>query len=107
MESTSTIHLAAWLVSLLGGTAVPVLTGLATQLRATSGRKALIGVAMSAVVTVLAVIVQAEGTFVAEDALLLFATTFGAHVTTYYGFWRPLGGGAAPGALATADIGIS
>jgi hypothetical protein len=106
MEPASTIHLSAWLVALLGGTAVPVLTGLITKLQASAGMKAVVALLLSAVVTVIAVIVQADGTFVAEDVLKLFATTFVAHATTYYGFWRPIGGGAAPGAVATADAGI-
>lgn len=101
------IQLAAWAVALLGGSAVPVLTGLATKLQASSGLKAFVGLVLSAVVTVLAMIAQHDGTFVAANALLLFATTFAAHVTTYYGAWKPLGGGAAPGAKATADIGLS
>lgn len=107
METGTTIHLAAWLVSLIGGSLVPVATGLATKLSAAPGKKALIGVALSAAVTVLAYIVDQQGTFVPQAALLLFAMTFSSHVVSYYGAWKPLGGGAAPGAKATAEVGIS
>jgi hypothetical protein len=104
---TSTITLAAWLVSILGGTAVPVLTGLATKLQATPGKKAIIGLALSALVAVLAMIANGNGTFIVAEAVTLFASTFVAHVTTYYGLWKPVGGGAAPGAKATSEIGVS
>lgn len=104
---TSTITLAAWLVSLIGGAAVPVLTGLATKLQAAPGKKALVGLVLSAVVAVLAMIANSDGTFVPAEAITLFAATFVTHVTTYYGLWKPVGGGAAPGAKATENVGVS
>lgn len=103
----STITLAAWLVAFLGGTAVPVLTGLATKLQAEPGRKAIVGVALSAAVAVLATIVDGDGIFEPRTTLMLFVSTFVAHVSTFYGFWKPVGGGVAPGAKATAEIGVS
>lgn len=102
----STITLAAWLVSFLGGTAVPVLTGLATKLQASPGLKAIVGLALAAAVTVIATIVDGQGVFEPRTTLVLFVTTFVTHVTTYYGLLKPIGGGAAPGAKATADVGI-
>lgn len=106
MEITHTITLAAWLVALLGGTVVPILTGLATKLSATPGTKAVVGLLLSTAVTLVAAVVNARGVFVAEELAVLFATTFTAHVTTYYGLWKPVGGGAAPGAKATAGAGL-
>lgn len=32
---------------------------------------------------------------------ILFLATFATHLATYYGIWRPVGGGAAPGAATT------
>lgn len=102
----STITLAAWLVAFLGGTAIPVLTGLATKLEASPGTKAVVGLALSAAVTALATIVDGQGVFEPRTSLMLFASTFVTHVCAYYGFLKPVGGGAAPGAKATAGVGI-
>lgn len=102
----STITLAAWVVAFLGGTAVPVLTGLVTKLEASSGMKALVGVVLSAVVAVLAAVVQGNGVADPNVLIPLFIATFWTHVTTFYGWWRPVGGGVAPGAKATAATGI-
>lgn len=106
MELSTSITLSAWVVAFLGGTAVPVLTGLATKLRASPGRKAFIGLALSAVVAVAASVVNGGGVFELDKLIPLFVTTFLMHVSSYYGWWKPVGGGAAPGAQATAGIGI-
>lgn len=103
----STIHLEAWVVALIAGTVIPIVTGLITKLSATPGTKALVAFFLTAVVAVFDAIVLAGGTFVVRDTVVLFVTTFAWHVAAYYGLLKPVGGGAAPGARATADVGIS
>lgn len=102
----ASIHLEAWIVALLAGTVIPILTGVATKLDAAPGKKALVSLGISALVTVLNSIVYTNGAFVLRDMVVLFVTTFTWHAAWYQGFLKHVGGGAAPGALATADIGI-
>lgn len=102
----STVTLEPWVVAIIGGTLIPLLVGVATKLGASPGLKAVIGLVLVAVVTALNVIVTNNGTFVIRDVVVLFATTFVVHVASYYGLWKPIGGGAAPGAEATKNFGV-
>jgi hypothetical protein len=102
----ASIHLEAWVVALIAGTLIPLVTGLITKLSAQPGTKAIIALALSAAVAVLNAIVVAQGEFLVRDITILFATTFTTQVVTYLGLWKPVGGGASPGAKATAEIGV-
>lgn len=103
---TGSIQLEAWVVALIAGTVIPIIVGLITKLGAHPGTKALVAITLTAIVAILNAVVVAEGTFVVRDIIVLFVTTFAWHVATYYGIWKPIGSGAAPGAKATAEIGV-
>jgi dolichyl-phosphate-mannose--protein O-mannosyl transferase len=106
MEFSTKIELAAWVVALLAGTVTPVLTGLITKLNAHAGTKAFIAVLLTAGVAIIDAIVVAKGEFILQDIVILFVMTFTWHVATYFGVWKPVGGGVAPGARSTAEIGL-
>lgn len=100
-----TVDLAPWLVVLIGGTLIPLLTGLLTKQAASSGLKAAVSIALSAALAAVAPIL-ATGSFHPKETLVLFVGTFATQVLTYYGLWRPMGGGTSPTQRATPDIGI-
>ncbi len=106
VDVSTQITLAAWVVALLGGTVTPLLTGLITKLEAHPGTKAFVALVIAAFIAVIDAITLAQGTFVVQDMIILFTVTFVMHVSTYYGFWKPVGSGAAPGARATAAMGV-
>lgn len=106
MDFSTKIELSAWIVALLAGTITPVLTGIVTKLEAHPGTKALIAVMITAVISVINAITLANGQFIFQDIVILFVTTFVWHVATYFGIWKPIGNGTAPGARATAEIGV-
>lgn len=100
-----TVQLDPWVLPLLAGTITPILTGIVTRPRATSGTKALVGLLAAALaaagIEVIHWLTTAGGTFEFRPALVLFLVTFATHLAAYYGFWKPVGGGAAPGATTT------
>jgi hypothetical protein len=100
------IHLEAWVVALIAGTLTPIATGLLTKLSAQPGMKAFVAFLLTATIAVFDAIVVAGGQFIVRDTIILFVTTFAWHAATYFNVWKPLGGGAAPGAKATAEIGL-
>lgn len=102
----STVSLEPWVVAVIGGTLIPLVVGLVTKLGASSAVKAVTGLFLTALVTILNVIVTSNGTFVVRDVVVLFATTFVMHVASYYGAWKPLGGDAAPSAHIMPNKGI-
>jgi hypothetical protein len=104
--NTGEIQLEAWVVMLLSGTLTPLLTGLITKLQAHPGTKALIALLLTAISAVVNAIVLANGEFLARNMIILFVTTFVMHVATYFGVWKPVGNGVAPGARSTAEIGV-
>lgn len=85
------VSLQPWVVALLAGTVTPLLAGLVTKLSASSGVKAVAGILFTAAATAVNVIVTNNGNFNYRDVILLFFTTFVAHVSTYYGVWKPVG----------------
>lgn len=102
----STYTLSPWILAIVTGTVTPILTGLVTKLGASSPVKALTGFVLMALGTVINLIVTNNGTFVIRDAIVLFATTFVVHAAMYLNLWKPVGGGAPPGAKSTANFGI-
>jgi len=106
VDFSTRIELAAWIVALLGGTLSPVLTGIVTKLQAHPGTKAFIAVLITAAIAVIDAITLAHGEFILQDIVILFVTTFTWHVATYFGVWKPVGNGVAPGARGTAEMGV-
>lgn len=98
------IILEPWVVPLLAGTVTPVLTGIVTRFTASPATKALTGVVLAALASALLEIfkvVSSDAGFEIRDAAVMFVVVFAAHVVSYYGLWRPIGDGGAPGARQT------
>lgn len=101
------VQLPEWMIiPVLAGLVTPFLTGFATKLSASAGTKAVVALAVTALVAVIDSVVRHGGGFVPTEMAVLWATTFATHAASYFGAWKPIGGGAAPGAAATADIGL-
>lgn len=108
MEPTlpASIDLAPWTVSLIAGTVIPLVVGLITKLRASAGLKAVVALLLDVVVTVANLLVTRNGHIEVAEFVTFLAVTFLIHVGSYLGLWKPVGGGAAPGSVATANVGI-
>lgn len=105
--SATTITLDPFIVALIGGTLIPIVTGLVTKLEASSGVKAGVALVLSAVVGVLGSIVSSNGTFDWKIAVLAAGAAFATNVTTYLGVHKAIGSTGAPlGATATAGFGL-
>lgn len=106
--TTEQISLSPLIVSLLIGVVTPLLTGLIVKLRASSGTKAIVGLGLVAIGAGINFVVSANGVFALDDLVILVATTFVAHVSTYYGVWKPVGSSndGAPTMTATPEFGF-
>src|SRR4051812_44484053 len=74
MPIPETVDLAPWLVVLIGGTLIPLVTGLLTKQAAHPGLKATVSIALSAALAAVAP-VFATGSFQARETLALFVGT--------------------------------
>ena len=100
------ISLDATIVAIIAGTVIPILVGIITKLHASSGLKALIGLALAVVVATLNDIVIANnGTFEVKTALVYLFVTMSTSIATYYGVYKPTLG-AAPLAKLTSGFGL-
>lgn len=105
MPVPETVDLAPWIVVLLGGTLIPLITGLLTKQAAHPGLKATVSIALSAALAAVAP-VFATGSFQVRETLALFVGTFATQVLTYYGLWKPIGNGTSPTQAATPEVGL-
>lgn len=100
-----TIQLDPWILPILVGTLTPILTGIVTRFDARPGTKAITGLVIAglaaAAIEVVNWLTTTGGSFQVRAVAVLFLATFATHLATYYGIWRPVGGGAAPGAATT------
>lgn len=102
------IELSPVVISLLAGTVTPLLTGLAVKLRASSGLKAIVGLVFVAIAAGTNFVITSNGSFKIDDLAIIVFTTFVAHVSTYYGVWKPVGSSTdgSPAMTATPDFGF-
>lgn len=102
------IELSPIVISLLAGTITPLLTGLAVKLQASSGVKAIVGLAFVAIAAGTNYVITNNGSFKVDDVAVIVFTTFVAHVSTYYGVWKPVGSSnaGAPTMTATPNFGF-
>lgn len=102
---TWTVDLDPFVVAIIAGPVVTLLTGLITKLDASSGLKRVVAMALSAIAGVLAQIVAADGNLdigpIIESALL----AFGSSVVAYYMALRPTGLSPKVNG-ATSDFGL-
>lgn len=105
-DTATVITLDPFVVSVLAGTIIPVITGVVTKLEAASGVKAIVALVLSAVVGILTPIVNQGGTFDWKIALLSFAAAFATNLTTYLGMWKAIGQPYPPLAKATENFGF-
>lgn len=102
-----TVVLPDWLyVPLIAGSLTPILTGVLTKLDAHPGTKALVAAILTGLVAVIDSIARHGSAFQPAEMLVLWVTTFAWHCAAYFGILKPAGGGVAPGAAATATIGV-
>lgn len=78
-------------LNLVLGVAIPLLVGLVTKLRASSGTKAVMNAGLSAVAGGLGAALAASGRVDLKTVLLGVLTTWGTSILTYYGLWKPTG----------------
>lgn len=102
----SEITLDPLLVAAISGTVVPILTGVVTKYRSTSGVKAVVAFVLSIVAGVLSTITTAAS-FTWRDVVAAVFVAFGANVTSYLGVWKPVGkSDAVPGQMLWPEFGV-
>lgn len=106
-DLSSEIQLSPLVISLLIGTVTPLLTGLIVKLQASSGVKSVVALVLVAVGSGINYVVSNDGNFDLASLLVLVFTAFVAHVSTYYGVWKPIGNPAgSPTMNMTPNFGI-
>lgn len=101
----SVITLDPFIVAVIGGTLVPILTALVTKLQAASGVKAIVALLLSVIVGVAGTVTTSD-TFEWKVAFLAAGSAFAMNVVTYLGVHTAIGSGNVIGAQATADFGL-
>lgn len=99
------VQLDPLIVALIGGTLIPIATGILTKLDAASGIKAAVALVLSAAVGIGATIVAQEGTFDWKVVLISFGAAFAANLTSYLGVYKPITG-QPPLSKATKNFGL-
>jgi hypothetical protein len=106
-DIATSIQLSPLVITLLIGTVTPLLTGLIVKLQASSGVKSVVALVLVAVGAGINYVVSNNGTFDLASLLVLVFATFVAHVSTYYGVWKPIGNkDGSPTMNLTPDFGI-
>jgi putative effector of murein hydrolase LrgA (UPF0299 family) len=97
--------LSAFVVSLVVGTLIPILTGIVTKASLSSGVKGLITLVLSMVSAAVTAAVVSDGSAVfSRDTLLLFFITFVQGIAAYYGVLKPLGVTSTPNSEGKAGL---
>jgi hypothetical protein len=91
------------LLTLLGGVVVPIVVGILTKAQAPSGLKAIVNAALTALTSVLALVVPA--TFEWKAFFIAWATAWVISVATHFGLYKPTGVSAAVQS-STATLGL-
>jgi 3-hydroxy-3-methylglutaryl CoA synthase len=94
------VHLDVHLLAVISGVFIPIVVGIVTKARASSKVKSIANVALSIAAGAVAMAIEHHGDITAD---IFF--TWVVSITTYYGFWRPVG---AAGVVQekTADLGV-
>lgn len=91
-------------LTILVGTALPILVGIVTKASASSKLKSTLLALFSAIGGVAVIAIEQDG-LIEKDTLIAAAVTFVTAAATYYGFWKP--SGVAPAVQnRTADVGL-
>ena len=98
---------AEWLAAL--GVFIPILTGVVAKLESSSGVRAVIAVALAAVLGVVTQIVAEGVTDLDLGAILIsIGIAFATNLAAYLGIWKPMGEtDYVPLQLRTAEFGVS
>lgn len=102
----TTLVLDPFLVALIGGTIIPILTGLITKLEAGDGIKSAAAFVLSILVGVGGQIVTNNGALDWKIAALAVGAAFATNVTTYLGLHTTIGKPAPFLATETANFGL-
>lgn len=103
--TVSSVELSPFVISILIGTVVPILTGLATKLHASDSTKAIVALVMSIIAGTITAVVKIDP--ITWQAVVTCAgAAFAANVVSYKGAWSVIGGPHVPGALIAPDKGI-
>lgn len=91
-------------LTILVGTALPILVGVVTKANADSRLKSVLLALFSGIGGVAVIAIEQDG-LIEKDTLIAAAVTFVTAAATYYGFWKPTG--VAPAVQnRTADVGL-
>jgi hypothetical protein len=89
--TTETIlNLSPVAISLATGAVVPILTGVATKLKAASGVKATVALVLSAIGGAIVCLTQANPVTL-DELFICIGTVFTANFAAYNGAWKPIG----------------
>ncbi len=80
---------AGWL-TLISGLAIPLITGLATKLEASTGVKSIVTICLAALAAILIAVVRDEGVFTTETGIEAIVT-WGLALGSFYGLYSPFG----------------
>jgi len=95
------------LILILIGAVTPLITGLLTKASASGTVKSLVAVALTLVGAVITWVIEHDGGFTVKEFVVWFAIVFVTHVATYYGAWKPIGGGTGSFTMnATPNFGV-
>jgi len=78
------------LISVVGGVVVPILVGVVTKLRASSGLKSILNAALSAITGAVGA-GQVEDGWSFKVFVVSWAITFAISIASYYGLYKPTG----------------
>lgn len=104
--TVTTITLDPFLVALIGGTLIPIITGIITKLQASNGVKSVVALVLSVLVGTLSAITSSGGTFDWKLAAAAAGAAFATNVTTYLGLHTTIGSDQPIGTYATANFGL-
>ncbi len=104
--ATTTISLDPFIVALIGGTLIPILTGIVTKLEAGNGIKSVVALVLSVAVGALSAIVNGGGTFDWKLLVAAAAAAFAMNVTSYLGLHTTIGSDQPWLSKATANFGL-
>ena len=89
LPASEVTQMDVYVLSLLGGLIIPLITAVVTKKVASPGLKSLCTTLLSVVAGAVAVATQADGQVVLGQWLNGIFTSFIAAIATYYGFWKP------------------
>jgi hypothetical protein len=107
MSASAALNIDPLVYSFIGGSIIPVVTGLITKLQASSGLKAIVALFLSAVVGVVSQLVSNQTTHPEWKVMVIgVGIAFATNVASYLGGWKAIGPGGPPGSGLTANFGL-